>query len=225
MSVVSQAGATAGELYQRLQASGDAVAWTGEIMAHPELAPQLLAIIRTDRGSVKFRSAKIIQLLAERQPALLYPYFQEIADLLSSSNSFIKWGAIITLANLFPVDRENLFLSVRDRYFNLIDDASMITAGNVIAQAGKYVRLHPEQEQDLTRRLLRVTENTYWHKGQPSPECKNIVCGMVIDCFDQYFHLAGQQKEILAFAEKQLQNPRKKVAAKAEAFLRRHGTP
>ena len=112
-----------------------------------------------------------------------------MAALIGSPNSFIKWGAIITLSNLAAVDTENKFASVYEKYFGLIDADAMVTAANVVGNAWKTILSKPEYEQDITKRLLRIPENTYLYKGEPSPECRNILCGHAIDCFDKYFEV------------------------------------
>jgi hypothetical protein len=160
--------------------------------------------------------------VSERHPEFVYPYFEEVAALIESPNSFIKWGAIITLSNLAAVDTENKFASVYEKYFDLIAADAMVTAGNVVGNAWKIILSKPEYEQDITRRLMRIPENIYLHKGEPSPECRNILCGHAIDCFDKYFELAHDKNGILAFASAQTHNPRKQVAKKAAIFLEKH---
>lgn len=218
----TESQSTNDELLEQLRAKPDAAAFADAVLEHPEWISQLLAIIQTDRGSIKFLCDKIIRRVAEIQPALVYPYFFNIAELIDSPNNFIKWGAIITIGQLAAIDSASNFNRIYEKYVSLIDAESMITAGNAIGQVNRVLRSHPEYEPDLTQRLLRVSENTYWHKGQPSPECRNIVCGMVIDCFDAYFQISGQQREMLAFVEGQRQNTRRSVANKAAAFLKKH---
>jgi hypothetical protein len=187
--------------------------------ANPELIPGLLEIMRTEKGSVKFSCEKIIRLLSAKFPELVYPYFNDLADLLASPNNIIKWGAIITLANLATADRENKFARIYEQYFFLLNDASMITAGNVAGNAWKIVLNNPGYEKDITERLLTVQNNVYLNKGRPSPECQNIMFGHVLDCFDKYYPATGEKEKILEFVASLRDNPRPAVAKRAEAFL------
>ena len=98
----------------------------------------------------------------------------------------------------------------------------MITASNVIGNAWKFVQALPEKEKDITACLLKVMENTYINKGESSPECKNIVIGNVIECFNKYFGFSGNQDKMLEFAGSQTSNNRKSTAKKAAEFLKRH---
>lgn len=209
-------------LFSRLREKPDIQTFAAEVIDHPEWIPQLIDIMRTDRSSVKYLGDKVIRQMAADRPDLVLPFFDEIAALIDHSNSFMRWGAIQTLGLLVPQDQENRFGRHYEHFFDLINDPSMITAGNVIGQTGAIVLARPLDEPDITRRLLQVRDNTYWHKEQPSPECKNIVCGMVIDCFDQFFDRSSRKEEVLAFVASLKDNPRKAVAKKAELFLKKH---
>ena len=104
----------------------------------------------------------------------------------------------------------------------MIDAEAMVTAANVIGNAWKIIMKKPEYEPDITKRILRIPDNTYLYKGEPSPECKNILCGHAIACFDKYFELSHSKEAILDFVAGQTNNPRKQTAKKAAAFLKKH---
>ena len=161
--------------------------------------------------------------MSEQQPDKIYPYFGDVAAWLQDSNSFVKWDGILILANLAAVDTEHRFASIYEEYFGLIRDSKMVTAANVAGNAWKIVQAVPEWENDITQRLLEVPQIIYLHHGEPSPECNNVMCGHVLDCFDRYFDLSNNQKLMLCFAHTQLNSSRKSVAKKAARFLKRHG--
>lgn len=196
-----------------------------DAIEQPELITGLLALMQTGRGSLKFKAEKVIRAVSERQPALLLPHFDLLVSLTKSSNSFIKWGAIITLSNLFQSDIGHHYEAYLAEYLGLIHAEDMITAGNAVGNMWKVVRAYPEREQEITSLLLSVPEIVYKHKGEPSPECNRVVCGHLLDCFDKYYETSGLKQEILAFAEQQLNSSRPGVAKKAAAFLKRHRKP
>lgn len=193
-----------------------------KVESNPELIGVLLKIIREDKGSTKFYCDKAIQKISETNPSLVYPYFNEISQLLDSTNNFIKWGSIRTISNLITVDKEKQFDRIYDKYFKMINSDSMITASNVIGNAWKFVQALPEKEGDITSRLLKVMENTYLNKGEPSPECKNIIIGNVIECFNKYFGVSGNQDKMLEFVGCQTNNNRKSTAKKAVEFINKY---
>ena len=188
----------------------------------PSRIKELIEKINTDKSSGKFFLEKSIRLLSEREPSLVYPYFSEIVELIQSPNNFIKWGAIITISNLIAVDVEKRFEFIFDEYFSLLSSDSMITAGNVASNAWKFAMQNPKWESKITERLLKVKENTYLYKGEPSPECKNIMLGHVLGCFDKYYNISILQDKMIAFAQNEVSNPRKSVARKAQDFLKNH---
>ncbi|NCC77392.1 MAG: hypothetical protein EOM08_13265 [Clostridia bacterium] len=193
-----------------------------DVEADPSRIRDLLDFIRTDQGSTKFTAEKILRNLSEQQPELLYPYFHSIVLWLDSPNSFTLWDGIIILANLAQVDREQKFPALFERFFALLNAPAMITAGNVAATVPRIIQQYPEWEPEITRRLLAVTANTYYRKNQPSPECRNILLGHVLDSLDAYFDRATAKDQILVFAHDLTDNSRAAVARKARKFLEKH---
>ncbi len=210
------------QLKEKLSGKPEVADLVDEIAADPEILGLLLEIIRIDTGTLKFYCCKVIRTLSEKHPSLVYPYFDDVAALIDNQNSFIKWEAIAILSNLVDVDSKGKFETIRHRYFSLIDSDSMVTAGNAAKNACKLAMKNPEYESELTQRLLSISERTYLHKGKPSQECKNIMFGHAIGCFHMYFEVSPRKKEIIEFVAGQRHNPRKQVAKKAEAFLKKH---
>lgn len=210
-------------LISRLKTKPDLNRIVADVTDDLTILPLLFEIVREEKSSVKYACTKIIRMLSEQNPVLIYPYFVAIAKWLHHPNSFIKWDGILTLSNLCAVDREDKFGAIYQDYFSLIRDPQMITAANVIGNAWRIVLARPELENDITGRLLEVPGITYLHKNEPSPECNRIVCGQVLDCFDHYFDVSKNQAAMIRFAEEQLNSSRKAVAKNAAEFLKRHG--
>lgn len=209
-------------LAQKLKQKTELESMVNEVLNEPSILNDLLEIINSGKGSIRFASTKIIRLVSEKNPGIVYPYFGEVADLIHNENSFIKWDAITILSNLVLIDKDSRFDSVYDDYFDLINDPQMITAGNLIGNAWKIILANPNYEEDVTKRLLMVSGITYLNEGEPSPECNNIICGHTIDCFDRYFDVSKYKEDITEFVKSQLNNPRKSVSMKAEKFLKKH---
>ncbi|HIX06463.1 MAG TPA: hypothetical protein H9865_10290 [Candidatus Fournierella pullicola] len=188
----------------------------------PQFLDALFEIVRSEHSAVRYSCTKILRMLSERQPDKIYPYFDDVANWLRDSNSFVKWDGILTLANLASVDAQRRFASVYEEYFGLIRDSKMVTAANAAGNAWKIVQAVPEWESDITRRLLEVPQIVYLHHGEPSAECNRVMCGHVLDCFDHYFDLSKNQQAMICFARSQLNSSRKSVAKKAARFLKKH---
>lgn len=209
-------------LINRLKAKPDLNRFIAEAIEDTTILNSLFQIVLTETSSIKYVCTKIIRMVSEQKPELIYPYFEDISKWLHHKNSFIKWDGILILANLSAVDHEDKFGAIYQDYFALIQDPQMITAANVIGNAWKIVLAKPELESYITGRLLEVPKIIYMNKGEPSPECNCIVCGQVLECFEYYFDFSGNQAAMIDFAEEQLGSSRSAVAKKAEEFLRRH---
>lgn len=210
------------EIVERLKMKPDVQDLVRELTDKPELIPIYFDIINHEKSSVKFLCEKALRAISEIDPDILYPYLFDIAALLDSDNSFLKWGGIITLSNLVVSDREKKFLKVYDKYFSMLNSKTMVTASNAAGNAWKIARKYPDLEPDVTKRLLSTSENTYYSKGAPSPECKNVLYGQIIECFDKYYEISSCKMEMLEFVSSQRNNPRKKVAKIADSFLKKH---
>ena len=193
-----------------------------EVIESPELIPQLLEGLNNSKGSIRLGCEKILRLISEQQPKLIYPHFDTFAKMLDSENNILKWGAIITISNLVSVDTNGEFEKIFEKYFSSITDKTMITAANVIKNAWKIALAKPESADNITQEILKAEKASYENKGQLSPECNNIVCGHAIDSFDKFYDKIGDKKPVVGFVKRQLNNTRKPVSTKAEKFLSRH---
>ncbi|MBF7095907.1 hypothetical protein [Alkalibacter mobilis] len=209
-------------LINRLKAKPDLNLFVVETIENTTILNTLFEIVSTETSTIKYVCTKIIRMVSEQKPELVYPYFEEISEWLQHKNSFIKWDGILILSNLSAIDVEDKFGAIYQDYFALIQDPQMITAANVIGNAWKIVLAKPELESDITRRLLEVPKIIYLSKGKPSSECNSIVCGQVLECFEHYFDVSENQSAMIDFAERQLGSRRKAVAKIAEKFLRHH---
>ena len=188
----------------------------------PDLISRLVDIIENDSGTIKFQCDKILQELSLIHPELVYPEFDRIANHMASPKHFIQWGALITLSRLITVDGGKKFMRIYPEVLKLADSDSMITAANAFKGHIALILVHPELVSDIVRHLIQCENRTYLDKGEVSPECQAIMIGHVLDFFDQIVMSSPYKKDMITFANRHLNNPRKKTAQKANAFLDRH---
>lgn len=193
-----------------------------DVIRAPEYLPQLLEGLNHEEGRVRFGYEKILRLISESQPALIYPYFETFVILLDSDNNFLKWGAIITLSNLATMDIDNKFETIFDKYFSPITEMTMITAANIIGNSWKIALAKPELTEKIVHEILKAEKAVYENKGQVSPECNNVVCGHAIESFDKFYDRIIERKPLDEFIKRQLNNSRKSVVKKAERFLKKY---
>lgn len=210
---------------QQLKAKEIDVATAAErLVANPGEITELVEALQTEKGSPKYRYEKALRLVGERRSELIYPYWDVFGALLAHEDNFLKWGAIVTIANLTTADAEGRFDAIFERYYAPIAGPTMITAANIVGSSPKIAQAKPHLAQRITQEIFKVEGANYEYHGSPSPECRNIAIGHAIDAFDQFFDLIDDKAAVLAFARRQLNNARKQVAKKAERFLRQHDT-
>ena len=188
----------------------------------PQEIAELVEALKVEKRAFKFNYEKVLRGVSEKRPELAYPYFEVFEGLLDSDNSFLKWGAILTIGNLAAVDKEKKFEAVFKKYYAPISGPAMITAANIIGSSAKIALAKPELTQAITSEILKVEKARYERKGKPSPECRNVAIGQAIDSFDKFFEQIDDKKSVIAFVKRQLKNTRKSVVKKAERFIRKH---
>ena len=182
----------------------------------------LLSLIENDKSSVKFLCEKIIRRLSETQPEALYPYFERMSKLINSPNSFIKYGFILTLPNLIPVDCDGKWNGFIEQYITLLDTDSIAVFGNTVTSLWKVLEKYPGYEKVILPKLLNIDGHRFMHKNAVSPECVNVAKGHILDFFDKTYPNSKYKKDMLNFAEKNIDNTRNRVRIKAKAFLKKN---
>ena len=174
---------------------------------------EILDGIKSDEARVKYGSAKVLRLIAEKNPKVLYPKWDFFADLLENENTFLKCDAVFILGYLTKVDSKNKFEPLFDKYFKLLNDKSMITAANLIGISGVIAKAKPALQSKIVNQLLSIDKT---HHGS---ECKNVLKGHVINTFSTYFSESKDKGKILEFMKRELNNTRPATRKKAEKFL------
>ncbi len=188
-----------------------------EVMKNPEMLSSLFEGLKSDRPAVKYGCEKTLHFVSERKPERLYPHFDFFIRMLDSENSFIRWGAILTIANLTKADTENKFEKIFDRYFSSVSGPEMIAAANTIRSAAVIAPFKPHLVDRMVREILKVEGAKYKTK-----ECVNVTIGHAITAFDTFYEKCGDREPIIAFVKRQLMNARPSVRKRAEKFLKKH---
>lgn len=192
-----------------------------EVINSPENVPQLFEGLDNNKGAIRFGCEKIIRLISEEKPEIIYPYFDQIASMLESRNNILKWGAVIIISNLASVDTERKFEKIFKKYFEPVTGRQMITASNIVKNAWKIALAKPLLVEKIVKEILKTEKAAYENKGESSPECNRIVCGHAIDSFSGFYEKIKNKKPVTDFIKRQINNPRSSVAKKAEKFVKK----
>jgi hypothetical protein len=178
---------------------------------------EIMEGISSGKARIKYGCAKVLRLLAERNPSALYPRWDFFVDMLDSGNTFLKGDGIFILGQLTRVDSEDKIESIFDKLYALLDDESMITAANLIGVSAIIAKAKPEEQSRITSKLLSIDQT---HHGS---ECKNVLKGHAITALDLYFQQSKEKKRTLEFMKAELKNTRPSTRKKAERFLKKWG--
>jgi len=204
-------------LQQMAQKEADAEEIADKIIKKPELLSEIFQGLSADEARIKYGCAKVLRIISEKEPEVLYPEFHFLAGLLNSDRTFLRWDAIQIIANLAAVDSENRVESIFDQYFAPIPGPVMITGANVIRGAAKIALAKPQLTERIVTELLKVEKARY-----QTTECRNIALGHVIKSFDQFFGQIKDKEPVIELVKKQLKNKRNSTREKAELFIRKH---
>jgi hypothetical protein len=185
--------------------------------ATPSVA-ELLHDLEVPSARTRFSAAKALRTLSEADPGSVYPYLDAVATLLASENSFLRWDATRTVANLAAVDREGKVEALLAKILAPIPGPQMIGAATSIAAAANIALAKPYLAQRIATAILQVQSANY-----QTEECRHIAIGHAIESLGYFMHLLPNRAPVVAFVRAQLDNPRSATRHKAEKFLRRWG--
>jgi hypothetical protein len=198
----------------------DLVSIATQITGNRKQISRVVKALKVEKSPKKYAYEKVLRLVSEKNPEQIYPYFDVFRKLLNSDNSFLKWGAIMTISNLTAVDSQNRFEDIFRKYYAPIKGPALVTAANIIGSSVKIARAKPMLADSITLEILKVEKANFLNKGVPSPECRNVAIGQAIDAFDGFFDLIGPKTKVLNFIKRQFGNTRDQVVKKAERFMR-----
>jgi len=188
-----------------------------KVIGEPALLKDVYDGLDAKAARVKYGCAKVLRIISDARPELLYPRFNFFAGLLDSDNKIMQWQAIYVIANLARVDSRNRFDKIFARYFSPIPGPVLITAANVIGAAAKIALARPEMTDRITAEILKVGRAKY-----QTAECRNVALGHAIKSFDQFFNQIEDKQPVVRLVRRQLKNTRSATRKKAEKFLARH---
>jgi hypothetical protein len=184
-------------------------------MRDEKLLSEVLEGVSSDKARVKYGSAKVLRIIGERNPQVLYPKWDFFSNMLNSENTFLKSDGVFILGYLTRVDSENKIQHIFHKLYSLLDDKSMITAANLIGVSVIIAKAKPELQSSITNKLLTIDRT---HHGL---ECKNVLKGHAIMALDGLFQESEDKKRILEFMRAELKNTRPSTRSKAERFLKK----
>ena len=193
----------------------DAESIAKKVVKDERLLDDLLEGVSSEKAVIKYKSLKVLMLVSEQQPKMLYPEWDFFVKLLDDNNTFLRVIGATIIANLTRVDTKNKFEKIFNKYYSLLEDESMINTANIARRSGIIAKEKPHLQSKITNKLLAID------KTHHDSECKNIIKGKAILSFDEYIDEFKDKKKIIQFVRNELQNTRPATRKKAEKFLKK----
>ena len=203
-------------LEQIAQKDTDSEKIADKVIKQPEQISEILEGLGSDKASIKYGCAKILRIISDKQPELLYHTIEFFIDLLDNDNKLFQWEAIYAIANLASTDSQNEVEKIFEKYFSPITGPVMTTTATVIKGASKIALAKPKLTEKITHELLKVEKAEY-----ETTECHNIVLGHTIKSFDRFFDQINEKEPVIKLVKKQLMNTRKATKKAAEKFVKK----
>ncbi len=190
----------------------------GELIAqNPRRLDELFGGLEAPDARTKYGCLKLLRTLSERRPELLSAKLDRFIHLLESAETILHWGAILIIGNLAAVDSRGEVDRILDKYLEPIRGSVMITAANTMTGAAKIAKAKPQCASRIAAAVMRCERATY-----ATPECRNIALGHAIKALDAFYQCVPDQKQVVEFVRRQLENPRNATRHKAAKFLKQH---
>jgi hypothetical protein len=195
---------------------------TADIQAAADRAVQDKALIAelvdglTEKNEdYRYNCSKVLHIIGQKQPELIYPYWEKLAGLIESQNSYHRMSAVNHLAYLVQADTGKKFDAIFDKYYSLLNDSSVILAIYVAQASGRIVLARPDLMGKITARLLDVD------KTHHLPGRRDLIKAGIIESFDKYFGKYPDKKSVLLFVKKHIDSPSPKTRNLAKAFIKK----
>lgn len=183
------------------------------------LLPELFKGTSSSKATIRYGCAKVLVEFSEKHPEKLYPYLNQIVELLESKHRILIWNGLAIIANLAKVDREKKIDALFDKFYGFLKADYMVTVANVVGYSAKIALAKPDLAQKITAGLLKVGSlKTTPHLTE---ECKRVIVQHAIETFDAYYGSIQDKASVITFVKRQLGSSRASLNKAAERFLKK----
>jgi len=186
-----------------------------ESINDPEIRDYLIHLmLNNQKIMVYHHSFYIIAKASQKEPELFYQYWDDFIPLLTHPNSYHRVFALVLLANLTDVDKENKFSLVFDDYFSHINDEKFMTARKCIQNTAKILANREELTEDIINILLDVDKRC----GFPEKR-KALLKSDVIELFSEFYVQIDNKVGVNEFVKSELFSISPRTKKKAMEFV------
>ncbi len=203
-------------LYNRLDPNLNEIA--DQAIADSQLITLLFGGMAEDNPRIKYGSSNTLILVCKKAPEVLYPFFDDFAQLLTDENQFVNRAGLIVLATLAKADVENKLDPIFDQYCASMLGPHVTAASYSIRGVGVIALAKPYLIESITQRLLNIEHAKYQTKA-----CKDTALGFMISSFDLFFDQVKNKAEVIRLISQLRDNSRQATRNKAKKFIAKWG--
>jgi len=185
-------------------------------MKKPDMINHLLEGLISKNETYRYNCFKVLDIVSEKKPDLLYPHWDFFIEHLRSDNQYHKMSAVLLIASLTAVDTGKKFEKIFDEYYSNLKSEKTVVPIYIMKSSGKIVNNKPKLERKITDLLLNI------EKIYPGKQVE-LVKAAVIESFSDFYKNAEKKHEIIGFVKKQLDSESPKTRKTAREFIDKWG--
>ena len=153
MNILERLSSPAGD---RSEASNKAVA--REALEQPDILDEVAVGLEWNDHKLVGNCAEVFTEVAKQNPALVAPYVDRIAPLISHKNTRVRWESTHALALVASLTPAQVAPLLPDLVNKIERDKSVIVRDCAVLALGEYGRSGPEAAREIFPHLLRALE-------------------------------------------------------------------
>jgi len=194
----------------------DIDSYVEKLINDSELIPQYLDGLLSKNETYRYNCFKVLNVVSEKKPELLYPHWNFFVNHLNSVNNYHQMSAVTLIANITAVDKEQRFEEIFNSFYENLKNEKTIVPIYIIKSSGKIINYKPHLEGKITDLLINIK------KIHPGKQIE-LVKSAVIESFSEIFNKSSKKNEIMSFVKNQLNSTSPKTKKAAKEFLSKWG--
>ena len=88
-----------------------------KVIESPDIITQYLEGLLSKNETYRYNCFKVLSIVSEKKPDILYPHWDFFIDHLRSDNNYHKMSAVLIIANLTSIDSDERFENIFNEFY------------------------------------------------------------------------------------------------------------
>ena len=116
----------------------------------------------------------LLEKISEKNPWLIYPYFEYITDKINECETFLVWNIWKLVSNILVCDCRNLWNKVKNDYIKALSSVQIAEFSIACDCAEKIIKAKPDDVEEILAVLVDATKREFTIDGVVSVPCSNV---------------------------------------------------